>query len=110
MQPEWREVGPGGELMRRGEGDWPDELQRPGQNGMVIVLLTLWWWHEALGGDADTAGWDAAVRDVVWVLSKLVAIHAEAAKDDDAVAGGDADAAAAAAADKSRPRKKRRTV
>lgn len=96
MQPEWRMAGPNGRLMRDGDGEWPAAMRRPGQNGMLIVLLSLRWWRAALGEDGDTGSWDAAVHDVAWVLSRLV--NAAEREEREESAGEDA-----------RPRKKLRT-
>ena len=70
MQPEWRPCDlDDGSLVQEGVGEWL-KLQRPGKNGMLLVLLSLWWWraHPA----ADAAEWATAVDDVLWVLRSLL--------------------------------------
>ncbi|KAI1782807.1 hypothetical protein LXA43DRAFT_846143, partial [Ganoderma leucocontextum] len=69
LQPEWRQRNEGGRPCPGGEGPW-DALKKPGQNGMLMVLLSLVWWKE-IATDATASEWLAAVRDVGWVLAKM---------------------------------------
>ncbi|KAF7795563.1 hypothetical protein EIP86_006725 [Pleurotus ostreatoroseus] len=80
MQPDWRLADDGSELARDGTGGW-DKLRRPGKNGMLLVLLSLWWWksHPSV---ADRA-WLAAVDDVQWVLTALLSRAAQKRASDD---------------------------
>ncbi|KAI0716930.1 hypothetical protein C8Q76DRAFT_616890, partial [Earliella scabrosa] len=72
LQPGWRIRGPSGRPCTGGEGPW-DELSVPGKNGMLIVLLSLLWWHGIM---SETRGdWEAAVRDVVWVLQQMTGVQ-----------------------------------
>ncbi|KAJ7429178.1 hypothetical protein B0H11DRAFT_1769443, partial [Mycena galericulata] len=78
MQPEWRGIGGDG----RGDGP-PEEdagrwegLVAPGQNGLLNVVATLYWWAcaEKAGPEGTmSTGWEAAVADVTWVLRGLKA-------------------------------------
>ncbi|PPQ77171.1 hypothetical protein CVT26_008091 [Gymnopilus dilepis] len=70
LQPGWRvlddEV-----LVDKVDGDW-SSLRRPGLNGMVSVLVALFYWGCAVDGDAERVGdWQLAVKDCLLVLSHL---------------------------------------
>lgn len=54
-----------GTLKQAEEGEWA-ELEKPGVNGFLSVLIALKWWKEG-GGDGDWAEW---VADVTWVLER----------------------------------------
>ncbi|KAF7798118.1 hypothetical protein EIP86_009333 [Pleurotus ostreatoroseus] len=70
MQPEWRvDVPLGGTMRRDGTGGW-EKLRRPGKNGVLLVLLSLWWWKAH--PSADENAWAVAVEDVKWVLEALL--------------------------------------
>ena len=43
-----------------------------GPNGMLIVVLTLAWWSQKLGGKTDQKDLIVAVNDVEWVLSAMI--------------------------------------
>ncbi|TFK81530.1 hypothetical protein K466DRAFT_604430 [Polyporus arcularius HHB13444] len=58
-----------------GEGPW-DDLVQPGQNGMLLVLLSLVWWY-GIVEESSRGDWDAAVRDVAWVLDQMVLAQLE---------------------------------
>lgn len=75
MQPDWRTAGPANDKMsREGAGGW-EKLRRPGKNGILIVLLTLWWWKaQPLVVEKD---WLVAVDDVRWVLEVLLSLTAQ---------------------------------
>ncbi|TFK80672.1 hypothetical protein K466DRAFT_605143 [Polyporus arcularius HHB13444] len=47
-----------------------DKLSRPGQNGLLMVLLALLWWREA-ATPATEADWAEAAQDVAWVISHM---------------------------------------
>ncbi|KAJ7104604.1 hypothetical protein C8R44DRAFT_640076 [Mycena epipterygia] len=76
MQPEWRECGTGGRPetpQKYGKG-WGGMLG--GQNGVLSVVASLYWWGyaEKMGATGSTqGGWEAAVKDVVWVLTGMAA-------------------------------------
>ncbi|KAI0730522.1 hypothetical protein C8Q76DRAFT_612154, partial [Earliella scabrosa] len=68
LQPAWRLRSDSGRPTVGGMGAW-DDLRIPGKNGMLIVLLSLFWWHDIA---VTTRGeWDAALTDVLWVLEQL---------------------------------------
>ncbi|KAI9056571.1 hypothetical protein FKP32DRAFT_1585928 [Trametes sanguinea] len=52
-----------------GIGDW-DCLENPGKNGILIVLLSLVWWRQQSTA-ASAHDWEAAVRDVGWVIGSM---------------------------------------
>ncbi len=76
LQPEWRAMDSAGRPLRNGEGPW-DDLVQPGQNGMLLVLLSLVWWH-GIAPESSRGDWDAAVRDVAWVLDQMVLAQVKA--------------------------------
>ncbi|KAJ3964044.1 hypothetical protein EV361DRAFT_763938, partial [Lentinula raphanica] len=47
------------------DGDWSN-LIRPGQCGILTVLLCLFWWHRRLS--APSKEWTSALQDVSWVV------------------------------------------
>ncbi|KAJ3821487.1 hypothetical protein F5880DRAFT_1467130, partial [Lentinula raphanica] len=51
------------------DGDW-SPLIRPGQCGILSILLCLFWWHERL--PAPSQDWISALKDVSWVVDELV--------------------------------------
>ncbi|KAJ7251185.1 hypothetical protein B0H12DRAFT_993368, partial [Mycena haematopus] len=68
MQPRWR-VGEGESLLTPAEyGDGWGGLTH-GQNGVLSVVATLYWWGHAENtrGIYPTSGWRAAVADTLWV-------------------------------------------
>ena len=73
IQPDWRiRDEDGARPSTDGEpGPW-DDLERPGNNGMLVILLSLMWWHE-IATEATFNDWTEAIRDVVWVLALMVA-------------------------------------
>ncbi|KAJ3831650.1 hypothetical protein F5878DRAFT_498697, partial [Lentinula raphanica] len=46
-------------------GDW-SRLIRPGQCGILVVLLCLFWWRQHL--TAPSQDWISALKDVSWVI------------------------------------------
>ncbi|KAJ3991306.1 hypothetical protein F5050DRAFT_1548913, partial [Lentinula boryana] len=46
-------------------GDWSN-LIRPGQCGILTVLLCLFWWYKCL--PAPSQDWNSALQDVSWVV------------------------------------------
>ncbi len=70
LQPEWRTKDSFGRPVVGGEGTW-DNLRYPGKNGMLMVLLSLWWWRGIATATIDD--WTVAVHDVCWVLEKMAA-------------------------------------
>ncbi|RDX54392.1 hypothetical protein OH76DRAFT_1322376, partial [Lentinus brumalis] len=65
LQPEWRGRDPQGHPIKGGSGDW-EELRKPGQNGFMMVLLSLSWW-KGVASEATLPLWEDAVEDVAWV-------------------------------------------
>lgn len=47
-----------------------DSLRVPGKNGFIGIAFTLRVWRGWIG-DGDTAEWEAALRDVHWVMRRL---------------------------------------
>lgn len=66
LQPDWRPRDEDGRPILGGSGDW-EVLTRPGRNGLLIVLLSLVWWHDA--AESTRSEWEAAVKDVSWVVA-----------------------------------------
>ena len=83
MQPDWRN----GEFGRENVGRWP-QLEVPGKNGILIVLMTLAWWSESLPS-LDDLSWSTAVNDVAWVFSNMVLNVDETADDASVIASDD---------------------
>ncbi|KAJ3833810.1 hypothetical protein F5878DRAFT_545897 [Lentinula raphanica] len=71
INPEWRERDISGRVVvdGSGEGEW-DEFDRPGQNGMLSLVVSLHWWYLRL--ESPSSDWESALRDISWVLSELV--------------------------------------
>jgi hypothetical protein len=74
LQPTWRGIWKG----RAGtpppeDGSW-EKLVMPGQNRMLSVVATLYWWGYAekeRGLVETSAGWEEAAKDVLSVLREL---------------------------------------
>ncbi|TFK79716.1 hypothetical protein K466DRAFT_605927 [Polyporus arcularius HHB13444] len=64
-----------------GEGDWQN-LMVPGQNGLMMVILSLVWWKEV--AETTQAAWEAAVKDVSWVVNSMVKAAARSSDNSDA--------------------------
>lgn len=75
LQPEWRETD--GDGNKTGKGtygtDW-GTLRAPGQNGMLSVIASLYWWGCAVQDASEDrrVRWRGAVFDVIWVLQGLI--------------------------------------
>ncbi|KAJ3737878.1 hypothetical protein EV360DRAFT_58635, partial [Lentinula raphanica] len=72
INPPWRERdnSTGRVIINENDrGDW-STLDRPGQCGMLTVLMCLFWWHKRL--PAPSQDWNSALQDVSWVIHKLV--------------------------------------
>ncbi|KAI9070334.1 hypothetical protein FKP32DRAFT_1558137, partial [Trametes sanguinea] len=69
IQPAWRTKDSAGHPEIGGNGDW-DCLEKPGKNGILIVLLSLVWWKQQSPA-ASVGDWEAAVRDVCWVIRSM---------------------------------------
>jgi hypothetical protein len=77
MQPRWR-VGTDGHPTRPAEyGSGWGGVDALGQNGLVSVVATLYWWSHADKVAGRTSGWagsnslDRAMADTLWVLQAL---------------------------------------
>lgn len=65
LQPEWRQS-------LQQEGGDITVLDKPGANGIVSVIVALFYWGKALGSGRETSSeWLRAVKDVEWVLAHL---------------------------------------
>lgn len=74
MNPAWRERDFEGRIVvgGDGDGDW-EGFHRPGQCGMLTVLNCLLWWSRMIGDREEQQSlWDAALKDVAWVVGELV--------------------------------------
>ena len=77
LQPEWRGTGPEFSTDIRGFGTW-HELQKGGQNGFYLVLLSYCWWGAAAsdehgnGIEPTYSEWLDAFLDIAWVLDKMI--------------------------------------
>ncbi|KAJ3765050.1 hypothetical protein EV361DRAFT_803047 [Lentinula raphanica] len=72
INPTWRERdNTTGRLVinENDDGDW-SMLIRPGQCGILTVLLCLFWWRQHL--TAPSEDWNAALQDVSWVIDELI--------------------------------------
>ncbi|KAJ3816278.1 hypothetical protein F5880DRAFT_1494467 [Lentinula raphanica] len=72
INPTWRErENSTGRLVinENDHGDW-SPLIRPGQCGILTVLMCLFWWHKLL--PALSQDWNSALQDVSWVVHELV--------------------------------------
>jgi hypothetical protein len=73
IQPKGRKEDVNGALLQDPNIDWT-VLQKPGANGMFLVLIALLWWRTRLEGDVDGTSlpiWEDSVKDVTWVLGCL---------------------------------------
>lgn len=70
INPEWRSRDTTGMVvLDKQRGTW-HEFNRPGQCGMLSVLMSLLWWYERL--DEPSLSWISALNDVAWVIGELV--------------------------------------
>ncbi|KAJ7825874.1 hypothetical protein B0H14DRAFT_2368606, partial [Mycena olivaceomarginata] len=81
MQPSWRDSRCGRAGSRcvavLDKADW-GSLQTSGQNGLLSVVATLYWWgcaEKGLGEGNTTSDWNDAVADTTWVLRSWSAIQ-----------------------------------
>ncbi|KAJ6457182.1 hypothetical protein C8R47DRAFT_995805 [Mycena vitilis] len=76
LQPKWRALLVDAAPPPPPEGaDWA-VLDVPGQNGMLTVVATLYWWgcaEKRRGESARSEGWERAATDVAFVLKCLKA-------------------------------------
>ncbi|KAJ3709701.1 hypothetical protein C8R42DRAFT_598140 [Lentinula raphanica] len=71
INPTWRERDNAtGRLVinESDDGDW-SMLNRPGQCGILVVLMCLFWWRQRL--PAPSQDWTSALQDVSWVINGL---------------------------------------
>ncbi|KAJ7050754.1 hypothetical protein C8F01DRAFT_1263640 [Mycena amicta] len=69
-QPAWRKDGNDDASLARPDvdgGNW-SPLNAPGQNGMLLVVASLFWWGRQGG---RSAGWLEAVEEVRWAIGRL---------------------------------------
>ncbi|KAJ7678248.1 hypothetical protein DFH06DRAFT_975852 [Mycena polygramma] len=85
MQPGWRvkDVGTPGRFTRgtyaaADKANWAS-LRHPGQNGIVSLVATLYWWGKAVqkGGREERESWAEAVADVKWMVKGLLKVVEE---------------------------------
>ena len=77
IQPDWRSDLKCGETLREG-GCW-EQLYQPGINGLLNVVILVYWWTKILkerGQPADEA-YHWIVADITWVLSQLTRVASE---------------------------------
>ena len=79
LQPEWRKF-PGLDwpLCR----DTPDdetwiEVRKGGGNGIVGVIVCLYWWREAARSSMEHSEYESVLEDVAWVLSQLTLLECQ---------------------------------
>ncbi|KAJ7722420.1 hypothetical protein B0H16DRAFT_1264795, partial [Mycena metata] len=88
LQPAWR-VQDAGRPNRFARETYPtpkpenwDPLRVPGQNGILTVVATLYWWglkNLEIGEREDKESWVEAVADVKWMVKGMLAAEREAA-------------------------------
>ncbi|KAK1215763.1 hypothetical protein PQX77_021601 [Marasmius sp. AFHP31] len=59
VNPSWRTRNEG-RVVEGGDGEW-DMLMTPGKDGVVLFLVALHWWFDALGPDDNSEGWRQAM-------------------------------------------------
>ncbi|KAJ7086892.1 hypothetical protein B0H15DRAFT_781927 [Mycena belliarum] len=86
LQPEWRSKcrGTPGKFERDvypdSHGDTWSSLRHPGQNGVLSVVASLYWWGKKVTTDGvreDWESWTDAMRDVRWMLCGLRAANVQ---------------------------------
>ncbi|KAJ7646084.1 hypothetical protein DFH06DRAFT_997880 [Mycena polygramma] len=75
LQPAWRGAWRGQTALPPPpeNADW-EGLAVPGQNGLLSVVATIYWWgcaEKEKGMSSRSAGWEEAVTDVIWVFRGL---------------------------------------
>lgn len=71
--PVWRSRDHNDRVCEREDGPW-DSYLYSGENGIVLALVMLRWWRDALDNDGDTAdtgNWMDALEEVYWVIEQL---------------------------------------
>jgi hypothetical protein len=72
LQPQWRISGSGSIVLDKVDSDW-DVLRKPGQNGILIILVCLFYWGcKVQGNRKNCAGWASALEDCILVLGQLI--------------------------------------
>jgi hypothetical protein len=82
LQPDWRvwDIGNASRFQRAAypsasKDNWR-KLRHPGQNGVLRVVASLYWWgkrNKVAGEREDLESWAEAVSDVKWMLNGLLA-------------------------------------
>ncbi|KAF8239846.1 hypothetical protein L208DRAFT_1235587 [Tricholoma matsutake] len=67
LQPKWRHHD--GKLLRMGGNDW-ESLWQTGINGLLSMLVALFFWRYVIG-KGKTAAWERLFDDSAWVLQGL---------------------------------------
>ena len=77
MQPDWRGALKCGKT-NRVDGSW-ECLYQPGINGLLNVVILVYWWSKALEGGtkSSNAAYHWLAADVTWVLSRLACVASE---------------------------------
>ena len=77
IQPDWRGALKCGET-NRADGSW-ECLYQPGINGLLNVVIVVYWWSKSLEGRAKSgdAAYHWLVADITWVLSRLTCVASE---------------------------------
>lgn len=76
--PEWRYAGIEGEVkwpLNRSvpPGETWFEVRKPERNGIMVIIMTLYWWKVVSDGDSNTrGGYLSARKDFAWLLTHLV--------------------------------------
>jgi hypothetical protein len=62
------------ELSQPEKADWSMMAQMHGNNGLLQVMAALLWWGEVVQkhGEEEQEEWLVVVRDVTWVLERLL--------------------------------------
>ncbi|KAJ7907524.1 hypothetical protein B0H13DRAFT_1618324 [Mycena leptocephala] len=81
LQPEWRKKGKEGEWIMEGEyggggREW-GPLYRWGINGMLNVVVSLYFWGCGVMGGTDAAllSWEKAIHDCTWMMEGMAAYY-----------------------------------
>lgn len=70
-------------------GEW-ETLRHPGQNGVLSLVASLYWWGKRLSPESDVKireSWEEAVADVQWMIQGLrraefIAVESEIESDE----------------------------
>ncbi|KAJ3964964.1 hypothetical protein EV361DRAFT_811417 [Lentinula raphanica] len=74
INPTWRErdIATGRLVINEtDDGDW-SMLIRPGQCGILTILMCLFWWRQHLTMPSQSQDWNSALEDVSWVIEELI--------------------------------------